>query len=344
MSRANFLQVPGQLLQRWRSLSTSSQRSNPSLPLPGLDHCLYRHTDTNGWEPISIPQSSLGVVGPSSTIPKFQIITWNIEFSVSHIEERTNGILDYIWNYVLTSASETLGTIPTILLFQEVADEAFPAFLSHPFIQFNYDLTDISERNFRSYYGTITCIPRSLTPFVTAINRVPFENSAMGRDVLIVDLDLPHFSNFRHSFPCRPESSRIRICNTHLESLRGHGDRARPKQLRHISQLLLNADGGLVAGDMNCIAPTDNQVPASLGFTDAWEGIHPQAPLVHGYTWGYQPPSRRYPPGRLDKVLSLGKLTPVSIERFGVGQRVEVEGSYFWLSDHYGLVAQFTVG
>ncbi|KAF5354688.1 hypothetical protein D9756_005493 [Leucocoprinus leucothites] len=344
MSRGRFLEIPSQISQRSRSLSPSFQQSNPFFPLSAQDGSLYRHTDANGWRPFPIPRSAFGVVELDHTIPKFQVITWNIEFSAPHIEERTNGILDYIWNYTLELNSQTLGRIPTILLFQEVSAEAFLAFLSHPFIRFNYDLTDINRRNFDSHYGTITCIPRPLTPFVTAINRVPFENSIMGRDALIIDLDLPHFPSFRHSFPYRPNISRIRICNTHLESLRGRGDSARPKQLQHISQLLFSADGGLVAGDMNAIAPTDDPAPSALGFADAWEVVHPQAFPVDGHTWGYQPPSRRYPPRRLDKVLFLGNLTPVSIERLGVGRRVEAEGSSAWLSDHYGLLAQFTVG
>ncbi|KXN93247.1 hypothetical protein AN958_00171, partial [Leucoagaricus sp. SymC.cos] len=302
-------------------------------------------TSDDAWKPISMPISS-GAIAPGQAISKFQIITWNIDFSTPYIHERTVGILNCIQNYLLSTNAQTpgLNTIPPIILLQEVDSSAFPALVTHPFIQNNYDLTDISARNFESDYGTITCVPHALTPFVTAITRIPFENSAMGRDALTLDLDLPHFPNFRRSFPCQPVISRIRICNTHLESLRGHGDRARPEQLRVVSQLLFCVDGGLVVGDMNCIAPTDHEVPSRLGLIDAWEVLHPQDPPEVGYTWGYQPPRKWYCPARLDKVLYSGELRPVSIERFGIGQTIGYDREYIWLSDHYGLVAEFLVG
>jgi tyrosyl-DNA phosphodiesterase 2 len=94
---------------------------------------------------------------------------------------------------------------------------------------------------------------------------------------------------------------------------------------------------------MNALAPADDQVPSTLGLIDVWEVLNPEGTAEAGYTWGYQPP-RRYPPGRLDKVLCSGKLTPTFIERFGVGQSIEYRWKDVWLSDHYGLMTHFIIG
>jgi tyrosyl-DNA phosphodiesterase 2 len=336
----NLFTLANQILRRPPSLSPSFDQPKPELAMSSSNQCLYRYNGTTGlWEPISLPLLPSGAPSTGEVIPNVQVITWNVEFSSPHVEERTIGILDYIQNYITTTAAHISG-IPTILLFQEARADAVLALTKHSFIQNNYDLTDFSTRNFGNYYGTVTCIPQILTPFVTSVSRQPFQNTRMGRDALTVDLGLPHNNP---SFPSQPIVSQIRICNTHLESLRGHGDLARPKQLKEISQLLLSADGGLVAGDMNAIAPTDHPVPFDVGLTDAWEVMHPQATVDASHTWGYQPPHRRHLPARLDKVLYLGALAPVSIELFGVGESIEYEGSKYWLSDHYGLVAQFAV-
>lgn len=339
-SRMEFLAVPS-TRPRPRSNSSSNQRLGSPLSLQSSQG-LYRYSgQQNAWLPLQL-QTLRSQDFSTRTFTKFQVITWNIEFSSPLITKRTAGILDYIHSRISASPAQSWD-IPTIILFQEVHAEAFPAFLSHPFLQNHYDLTDISCENFASHYGTVSLIPQSLTPFVSAIARIPFRNSRMGRDALTIDLDLPHFPDFPRSFPSLPTTSKIRICNVHLESLRGHGDVARPEQLRFVSKLLSAADGGLVAGDMNPIAPTDDQVPHVLSLVDCWEVLHPQATEEEGHTWGYQPRSVRHPAGRLDKVLLSGGLAPHSIERFGVGQYVEHRWDNIWLSDHYGLLAEIRI-
>jgi hypothetical protein len=94
---------------------------------------------------------------------------------------------------------------------------------------------------------------------------------------------------------------------------------------------------------MNPIDPMDDSVPSTLGLTDAWEAIHPQATEEAGHTWGYQPHKKKYKPKRFDKVLFLGHLAPVFIERIGVGQTIDYMGEDVWLSDHYGLVTQLNI-
>jgi tyrosyl-DNA phosphodiesterase 2 len=288
---------------------------------------------TNTWKSLPPPRQ-LPQERTSNPLSKFHILSWNIEFSSPFIPERTTAILDYLQTHTRVSFAQTDG-IPTVILLQEVDVTAFPSILSHAYLQAHYDLTDISTEHFRASYGTVTLVPRTLTPFTAGVVRIPFPNSIMGRDVLIVDLELPQLPP--------KNTSRIRIGNTHLESARGHADIARPQQLDLISQYISSSsstDGGLVAGDMNAIIPIDEEGPRKAGLVDCWEALHPDD---NGYTWGYQPPSEVYPCGRLDKVLLSGNLSPISIERVGMGEQLAHPLNSVWLSDHYGLLAQFTI-
>jgi tyrosyl-DNA phosphodiesterase 2 len=316
-----------------RKVSQTDRRSDILGPFPYNQHLHRFDGGTNTWKPLQLETLRQPQAKPLS---KFQILSWNIEFSSPFIPERTTAILDYLQNHSQISSAQNDG-IPTIILLQEVHVTALPSILSHAYLQAHYDLTDISIEHFRAPYGTITLVPRSLTPSTTAVVRIPFQNSMMGRDVLIVDLELlqpPQRS------PSPKINSRIRIGNTHLESARGHADIARPQQLDLISQYISSADGGLVAGDMNAITPIDDEGPRKAGLIDCWEAIHPDD---EGYTWGYQPPSEVYPCGRLDKALVSGILSPVSIERVGMGEQLAHPLNSVWLSDHYGLLAQFDI-
>lgn len=185
----------------------------------------------------------------------------------------------------------------------------------------------------------------------------------MGRDALFIDVSFPS----EDTDDVRGDPRVIRVANVHLESLDGHGDIERPRQLEVVSSRLSEPGlhGGIVGGDMNPIGPRDDAVPGELGFVDGWtlchdkqadndtvEGVTATTPEevkrrnAEGHTWGYQPPSR-YPPRRMDKVLFVGNVTVKKIERFGVGLAVDpskIKGkSTVWASDHYGLLATFEI-
>lgn len=149
-------------------------------------------------------------------------------------------------------------------------------------------------------------------------------------------------------FPYPPGScgsvSPTPISNRYLAS----GDKARPKQLKIVADVLTapNVNGGLVAGDMNCISLSDQGLPEQLGLTDAWlatavrpttDGVDDDTGETEGHTWGYQPRSQ-FPPNRLDKVLTVGELKVVDMERIGVGLKIKDKDE--WVSDHYGLLAK----
>ncbi|KAJ6631542.1 Endonuclease/exonuclease/phosphatase [Mycena sp. CBHHK59/15] len=277
----------------------------------------------------------------------FALLTWNVDFTGPLPIRRVNAALEHL-EKVLSPRLNSPPPPPTIILLQEVYASCFPAFLSNAFVREFYEMTNVSSQQ---AYSTLTLVPKSLAPLVSSVSRIPFIDTTMRRDCLYIDIDLPS----SESTP-EPRITRLRIANTHLESLSGYGDTARPKQLEAISKLLTapNIDCGLVAGDMNSISPSDQDLPQQVGLSDAWSPVtaNMESPVedsgaadtgeAEGHTWGYQPPCK-YPPKRLDKILTVGKLSATDIKRIGVGLTVEVDGDSTWVSDHYGLHATISV-
>ncbi|CAK5277564.1 unnamed protein product, partial [Mycena citricolor] len=270
--------------------------------------------------------------------PRLSLLSWNIDFAGSLLITRFKAALDHLESLLSQPSAQ-----PTVILLQEVDQDCFAPLLAHDFIRTRYHVTnDASPQS----YSTLTLVPNPLAAYVSAVTRVPFARGSetrMSRDCLYVDLDLhlPHAEEPSALF-------RLRIANTHLESLRGFGDAARPKQLAKIAKLLTapGIDGGVVAGDMNCIAPTDQDLAEKVGLADAWvkkEGDESNAEgddtgEADGHTWGYQP-KNRFPPRRMDKVLFAGNVSATIVQRVGVGLRVERYKNPVWVSDHYGLLA-----
>lgn len=294
--------------------STISQLFVPNpTPVPQLPHprpvfqTLYSFDD--GWRPMK-PNGDSSVCLDA----RFGILTWNIDFSGPLPILRFQTVLSFLEE--LLSPDDK----PTIILLQEFHKSCFSTLHSNPFIRATYTLSDTSGSTWdpNSSFGLLTLVPKSLSGHVTSIFRTPFPTSKMGRDALYIDLNW---------------AKKVRIANTHLESLPGHGDRVRPAQMQSISEFLSSPgiSGGLVGGDMNAISPSDATIHEAAGLTDAWLGDE-------GDTWGYQPPTV-FPPGRLDKVLFKGCLKVERIERVGIGLKCGDS----WVSDHYGLFASVVV-
>ncbi|KLO05038.1 hypothetical protein SCHPADRAFT_811808, partial [Schizopora paradoxa] len=287
---------------------------------------------------------------------EIRIITWNIDYMAKDADRRLLCILDHLQNYLSQEPSDSNSTsLPSIVLLQEVHTAALPALLSHPWVRATFNLTPTSRSDWHPYssYGNVALIHKSIP--VTRVFKIVFEESMMGRFALLVDVELgeePHDESTVH----------FRIANVHLESL-ALGAHARPRQLRAVA-LALKEDspdnteqpflGGLVCGDMNSIQASDKNTPAEVGLLDAFQGEE-GAESESSYTWGYQPPSRRFPPARLDKILytppdelsssSRAYFEVESPTRVGVGLRAPASGDSeggeeeegVWASDHYGL-------
>ncbi|KAJ7209799.1 hypothetical protein GGX14DRAFT_364184 [Mycena pura] len=284
------------------------------------------------------------------------ILTWNIDFMAALLRERFQAALAHLES-LLSPNCVSPPPPPTIVLIQEMHHTCFKVLLENQFVREFYHLSNIEAPH---TYSTITLVPRALAPLVSAVGRVPFGTATrMKRDCLYVDLDVPYTRSHPAPGPAGAGSDttptlRVRMANTHLESLDGVGEAMRQKQLEAISDLLKADDvaGGLVAGDMNCIGVNDRDLPVRMGLVDAWlvaKGLASEPESsdtdsetgeAKGHTWGYQPRGR-YPPRRMDKILTAGKLEAVDIQRVGVG--LKVEGSGVWVSDHYGLLARLVL-
>jgi tyrosyl-DNA phosphodiesterase 2 len=163
----------------------------------------------------------------------------------------------------------------------------------------------------------------------------------MGRDGLHVDI--------------RDKSTVVRLCNTHLESLKAH-PRLRPGQVELASQYLHAQfmDAGVIAGDFNAIEEFDRTLHTEYGLKDAYLENGGVEGSEDGYTWGMQSgeSGRQYGFSRLDKVLFCGKIQVKNLRRFVAGIKIEVgedeeveglgegEGSETgqFITDHLGLM------
>ncbi|KAJ6589925.1 Endonuclease/exonuclease/phosphatase [Mycena vulgaris] len=300
---------------------------------------LYRYdTRKSLWAPITSAVASAAAPYPTDA-SLFSLLSWNVDFAAPLVVRRFQAALSHL-EHLLSSHSGSPLPPPTIILLQEMHTSCFQPLLTNPFIRESYQVTNISSRH---SYSTLTLVPHSLAALVSSVSRIPFAETRMQRDCLYVDLDVPVFGT------PEPQTLRLRIANTHLESLSGFGDTARPKQLDFVSKLLTasEVDGGLVAGDMNSISPSDQDLPEQVGLSDAWLATMDKKESdvagtddtgeAEGHTWGYQPKCE-YPPRRLDKILTVGKLNAVEIQRVAVG--LQVEGRDIWVSDHYGLLTK----
>ncbi|KAJ7350593.1 Endonuclease/exonuclease/phosphatase, partial [Mycena albidolilacea] len=260
------------------------------------------------------------------------LLTWNVDFAAPLVVRRFQTALSHIEKLVSPHLNSPPPP-PTIILLQEVHTSCFQTLLTNAFIREFYQITNLFSSQ---SYSTLTLVPNSLASVVSSVSRVPFVETRMQRDCLYVDLDIPLPQTGGEP---KAKTLRLRIANTHLESLNGFGDRARHKQLEVISRLLTTSevDAGLVAGDMNAISPSDRNLPEEVGLSDAWLASTTQSIESEGHTWGYQPKGA-YPPNRLDKILTVGKMVAVDIERVGV--ELKVEGRDAWVSDHFALLAK----
>lgn len=259
-----------------------------------------------------------------------RLVSWNVNALAEQPEQRLAAALAHLRESFQCIGPRQLPG-PCCILLQEVALQAFLVITADEWVQRYFVVVPSSPGHwpYGAMYGNVTLVSR-VVPVCNAYT-VDFGCSQMGRNALFVDVML--------SVPMSMDSvglsggmEKVRIANTHLESLPTGGE-AREAQLFRIAESLMENDllGGIVAGDMNAIGDTDVGLVERTGLTDAWGDGPGDSP---DYTWGYQPPSE-HPPGRLDKVLftSRGLLSVDKPRRFGLDATVEGE----WISDHYGL-------
>lgn len=174
---------------------------------------------------------------------------------------------------------------------------------------------------------------------ITSVFRVPYSASAMERDGLFVDILL--------------QDNRIRLCNTHLESLALEPEFRIP-QIKLCGEFLRDSavEAAVLAGDLNAIQAFDRRLHEDNGLRDAFLEVGGREEDAEGHTWGQQAATsqrERFGTSRMDKVFFCGEVELLSFEKFGAGVLVEdpkeqehLVGLGFdapWITDNLGVKA-----
>lgn len=266
---------------------------------------------------------------PRPPCSQLRIITWNVDFNTPRAEDRLFMALRHIEEEVLgCKAGEA--PEPCAILLQEVHMKVLPFLLQDPWVRRWFAVTPFTREKWprETTYGNVTLVARSVDIYDAHI--LHYGYTTMHRTALCVKVRL--------NFPGSQERAVLSIVNTHLESL-PMGSSARPKQLELSSRFLRlkGVDGGVIAGDMNAIAPGDATIGKDLGLRDSWR----KGDDDRGKTWGFQGQNGggQYPPNRLDKIYYLpGRGYKVEEpRRIGIDLKVGEGRDALWVSDHYGL-------
>ncbi|KAH9972859.1 Endonuclease/exonuclease/phosphatase, partial [Lactifluus volemus] len=276
------------------------------------------------------------------------LVTWNVDFMMPNASSRLTAALDYL-QYRVFPGSECGQPPPCIILLQEIKAGDFSTLLAHPWVREWFAVVPGSANDGwprGATYGTVTLVARNESMPLAGSTCVHFGGSRMARNALVTDVLLRGAGSGGRV---------LRVVNTHLESL-PEGTPQRIVQMGVIAGLLKKAGmlGGIVGGDMNAIAVSDETLAEKNGLMDARKGDDDVGAAEEddddnddndddgGVTWGYQPRTR-YPPGRLDRILYTmnedGDLKIENVRRIAVG--LEMPGGVGrWVSDHYGLACQ----
>lgn len=159
----------------------------------------------------------------------------------------------------------------------------------------------------------------------------------MGRDALFVDIE------------DQESSTLLRVCNTHLESLRAIPP-LRPAQVKLASRYLKDptVGGGIIAGDFNAIEDFDLNLHSVNGLQDAYLQEGKEETAEEGWTWGMQSmygEGEKYGCKRMDKILFCGSTKVQGIKRFGMGiKTIETDKvPALFVTDHLGLMVDVTL-
>ena len=300
----------------------------------------YSATSEGIWTPTSSTQFPTIVSTPDSSLNPhaIRLISWNIDVLVGFAEERMRAALEYL--EVLVSSVSV--DVSVVVFLQEMGCSDLQLICDSSWIKERFYITDLDNRNWLGpLYGTTTLVDRRLT--IKDVFRVPWV-SKFQRDGLFVDIALSD---------SKPQSRVLRLCNTHLESLVADPP-VRPLQVAVASEYLQKPDVAfaLLAGDMNAIQPFDRTLHTEHALTDTYLELGGQEDSDDGYTWGQQAPRwirEKFGCCRMDKILFRGDILPKTFERIGMGVKVaeevrdeverEIEGG--WVTDHYGVMADF---
>ncbi|KAL8920948.1 MAG: hypothetical protein Q9208_005974 [Pyrenodesmia sp. 3 TL-2023] len=279
----------------------------------------------------------------SNSFSKFRLITWNINSLAPGSPVRMAAALQHLEQLV----SEAPPELPVAIMLQEMIPIYLKLIQDARWVRERFNVTDVNTSNWQGGgSGTIMLIDRRLP--VKTVYRVSYK-TRLRRDGLFVDLVM------RPADDERNQKVVIRLCNTHLESLRSPPP-LRPAQVAVVAEQIRDPSvrGGLVAGDFSAIQDLDRTLHSANDLKDAYLDLGGQEDSEEGYTWGQQVSPRlreRYGCIRMDKILYCGDLRVENLQRIGVGVKVKESeraklrnaGAMEFVTDHYGLMADVIV-
>ena len=272
------------------------------------------------------------------------LVTWNIDYNSERVRERMEGVLRHLQRYVFQGKDPEACCI----MLQEVHPDGLKHLIEDEWVREHFLVTPISPSKWPMWdyvnvygdiYGNVTLVSRSV--IVARASILSFAYSRMGRGAVVMDVKLSTAANDSREVT-------LRMINTHLESLRDGGI-VRPTQLSVLATLLRKKEevkGGVIAGDMNSMDPSEVTMVLDAGLKDAWTkpNLDPS-----GFTWGQQP-ENEYPAARFDKVLYVERKKLYTVDepkRMGVGtapiDKYGVPLPDQFVSDHYGLMTSLRV-
>lgn len=369
---------------RSKPLGLSDPMVSPSLVAKLTQKQLEEHTpksqpihsfDTK-WQRVKPPTAREGLgVNETAKISNLRVLTWNIDYMAPFPQARLSSALSYLQTLVEGIPASTA----VIICFQElrqdmpinfdrleksfdpqIADD-LRQIASAAWIQERFLVTDLTTDHWRCGYNSVTLIDKRLG--VVSVARLPFV-SEYRREALLLDIAVTPSGGLAE-FRAENRPSILRLCNVHLDSMAGKPP-MRPIQWKACARYLQDeSDGvvaGILAGDCNANQNYDLTQAEENGLKDAYLEMGGKEGDPQGHTWGPQSKGSRFPHKRMDKVCfwQLGEiegdqrlLVLNGLEKIGVGIKIEDEsisaklaeqGWLDFVTDHYGLMADFEVG
>ena len=314
----------------------------PLIPNDLLELAVYRYRSSRGaWKHVTSEKRRDEDVEDKKKKDKtyptsVKVVTWNVDFNNNHEMERLTACLRHLEKDVLGCKDGEAPAEPCVILLQEVKEQMIPHLLQDEWVRRHFMITPKTKDKWpkNAYYGNITLVSKDLT--VVKAQILHYGYSTMQRSALAVSIAMgvPESGGGGDTVVC--------IVNTHLESLPAGAD-ARPRQLELCTRFLKQdwVQGGMIAGDMNAIGPSDAMITNEVGMRDAWRKGNKDET---GFTWGYQG-GGNFAPNRLDKMLYLPRRGYKVDEprRIGVGVKAKSGSQAIWASDHYGLETTLTI-
>lgn len=329
------------------------------------------------WQRVGPPpaaQEAAPVTNEKPRISNLRLLTWNIDFmapfpqarmaaALAHLEAVVEGIPASA--AVVICLQELRQDMPISFdrldktFDPQVADDLRQV-ASAPWVQGRFLVSDLTTDHWRCGYNSVMLVDRRLG--VAGVSRLPFV-SEYKREALLVDIAVT-LSGGQVEGGKGGGKSVLRLCNVHLDSMAGKPP-MRPIQWKACAKYLQDESngvvGGILAGDCNANQDYDLTLPEENGFKDAYLEMGGKESDPEGYTWGPQSRSSRFPHKRMDKVCFCQPggsedqelLELKSLEQIGVGVKIgdeaisaklAEEGWLDFVTDHYGLMADFEVG